>query len=193
MRHSISAIIFAGGKSSRMGEDKSLLPFGKYPTLAAYQYDKLSRLFENVYLSAKEDKFDLTSAVIQDIFQESSPLVGLISIFETLKEDEVFVLSVDAPFVDKKIIEKLLEANDPRFDIVVAQSPNGVQPLCGIYKRSMLPLAYAQLEKENHKLNDLLKLARTHVVRFEEEHPFANLNHPEEYQKALMRFESFDA
>lgn len=193
MRHSISAIIFAGGKSSRMGQDKSLLPFGEHKSLAAYQYDKLHRLFENVYISAKEDKFDLTSAVIHDILQESSPLVGLISIFETLTVDEVFVLSVDAPFVNKEIIEKLLEANDPLYDIVVAQSPHGVQPLCGIYKRSMLPLAYAQLEKENHKLNDLLKLARTHVVRFGEEHPFANLNHPEEYQKALMLFESSEA
>lgn len=193
MRHSISAIIFAGGKSSRMGQDKSLLPFGEHKSLAAYQYDKLHRLFENVYISAKEDKFDLTSVVIQDILQESSPLVGLISIFETLTVDEVFVLSVDAPFVNKEIIEKLLEANDPLYDIVVAQSPHGVQPLCGIYKRSMLPLAYAQLEKENHKLNDLLKLARTHVVRFGEEHPFANLNHPEEYQKALMLFESSEA
>ena len=193
MRHSISAIIFAGGKSSRMGQDKSLLPFGEHKSLAAYQYAKLNRLFENVYISAKDDKFDLTNTVIQDIFQESSPLVGLISIFETLKVDEVFILSVDAPFVDKEIIEKLLEANDPLYDIVVAQSPHGVQPLCGIYKRSILPFAYTQLKKENHRLNDLLKLARTRVVPFEEEHPFANLNHPEEYQEALMRFESSEA
>ena len=188
MIHPISAIIFAGGKSSRMGQDKSLLPFGEYKSLAAFQYAKLNRLFENVYISAKEDKFDLTTAVIQDILQESSPLIGLISIFETLTVDEVFVLSVDAPFVDKEIIERLLEVNDPLFDIVVAQSPNGVQPLCGIYKRSILPLAYAQLKEGNHRLNDLLAVANTCFVTFEEESLFANLNHPEEYQEAIKRF-----
>ena len=190
MKHSISAIIFAGGKSSRMGEDKSLLPFGKYSTLSEYQYERLDRLFENVYISAKENKFNFASEVIHDILQDTSPLVGLISIFETLKVDEVFILSVDAPFVDKEVIERLLEANDPLYDIVVAQSPNGVQPLCGIYKRSILPLAYAQLKEGNHKLSDLLAVANTRFVTFEEEFPFANLNHPDEYQKALMHFKN---
>ena len=57
MKRSVSAVIFAGGKSSRMGEDKSLLPFGTYTTLAEYQHAKLSKLFYKVYLSAKKNKF----------------------------------------------------------------------------------------------------------------------------------------
>ena len=190
MTRSMSAVIFAGGKSSRMGEDKSLLPFGKYPTLAEYQHSKLSRLFKEVYLSSKESKFDFACKVIQDTLDASSPLIGLISIFETLQEDEVFILSVDAPFVNEEIIERLLKENVKMFDIIVAKSPNGVQPLCGIYKRSLLSLAYTQLEKGNHRLNDLLSLARTHFVQFEEDAPFTNLNHPEEYQEALMHFKS---
>jgi len=38
-----TAIIFAGGKSSRMGRDKALLPFGGYDTLTEYQYRRLSQ------------------------------------------------------------------------------------------------------------------------------------------------------
>ncbi len=184
-----NAVIFAGGKSSRMGEDKSLLPFGNYPTLTQYQYTKLSKIFDNVYISAKEHKFDFECNVIKDTLQETSPLVGLISIFETLNVDEVFILSVDAPFVNEEIIDSLFEHNQTTLDVIVAESPSGIQPLCGIYKRSILPLAYAQLKKGNHKLGDLLALARTHFVRFEKDMPFANLNHPEEYQKAIKYYE----
>ncbi|HEY9128525.1 MAG TPA: molybdenum cofactor guanylyltransferase MobA, partial [Sulfurovum sp.] len=171
MKKNKNAVIFAGGKSSRMGEDKSLLPFGGYPTLAQYQHAKLSELFDNVYISAKEDKFDFECKVIKDILKETSPLIGLISIFKTLQADEVFILSVDAPFVDEAIIETLFKHDHIMLDVVVAQSPGGIQPLCGIYKRSILPLAYAQLKKGNHRLGDLLDLARTSFVRFEKDTP----------------------
>ncbi|UPT77571.1 molybdenum cofactor guanylyltransferase MobA [Sulfurovum sp. XGS-02] len=190
MRDITTAVIFAGGKSSRMGKDKALLPFANYPTLAEFQQAKLSRLFDEVYISAKENKFDFDCRMIQDNYRENSPLVGIISVFETLKAEEVFILSVDAPFVSNETIEKILKQDDSGFDVVVAQSPSGVQPLCGLYKRSILPLAYRQLEKENHRLGDLLHLANTLFVAFDDDAPFTNLNRPEEYQQALKSFEN---
>ena len=189
MTETTYAVIFAGGKSSRMGEDKALLPFGKYNSLSEFQQHKLSTLFEKVYISAKEDKFNFDCMVIEDNYTESSPLVGIISIFETLVVEEAFILSVDAPFVNKETIQRILEHNQTFLDVIVAQSPSGVQPLCGLYKRSILPLAYVQLEKGNHRLGDLLRLANTLFVKFDEDTPFTNLNHPEEYQKALRTFE----
>lgn len=188
MIESIYAIIFAGGKSSRMGKDKALLPFGGYNTLTEFQYARLNTLFQKVYISAKENKFDFDCTVIEDKYKESSPLVGLISIFETLNVEEVFILSVDAPFVNKETIEKLLAHNESGLDVIVAQSPSGIQPLCGLYKKSILPLAYEQLEKDNHKLGDLLRLANTLFVKFDEDAPFTNLNHPKEYQQAIKNF-----
>ena len=178
-------VIIAGGKSSRMGEDKALLPFGKYQTMTEFQYRKLSLTFQDVYISSKTDKFDFECTVIKDTHKEYSPLIAILSIFETLEVDEVFILSVDAPFVDKEVIETIFKSRNDKSDIVVAKSPSGIQPLCGYYKKSMLPLAYAQLEKENHKLLDLLALVHTQFVEFEDDEPFTNLNHPQEYREAL--------
>lgn len=180
------AIIFAGGKSSRMGEDKALLPFGKYKTLTDYQYEKLKKIFHTVSISAKENKFDSNYPVIIDIYKESSPLVGLLSIFQTLKEvNEVFILSVDAPFVDERVIKHIMEKKFKASDAIIAKSPNGLQPLCGLYKRSISVHAYKQYEKNNHKLQDLLAIAETETVIFEENQPFTNLNYPKEYEEAL--------
>ncbi len=187
MINAYSVVIFAGGKSSRMGKDKSLLPFGTYSTLSEFQQERLKPWFKKVYISAKENKFDFACECIEDKASASSPLIGLLSILESIDEDEVFVLSVDAPFVDKEVIEKIITSNDSSYDAIIAKSPSGRQPLCGLYKKSILPLIYRQLEANNHKLQALLELAKTHYVTFHDDLPFTNLNHPHEYEKALQR------
>ena len=183
MKYNIPLIIFAGGKSSRMGQDKALLPFGGYNTLSEFQQVRLSKLFKKVYISAKENKFDFEANIIEDKYKDNSPLVGIISIFETLNVDKVFILSVDAPFVNKEVIDKLINSNN-RFDAVVAKSKSGVQPLCGVYKRSVLPIAQEHLKGKNHRLHSLLKKVETQFIPFEEDALFLNLNHPHEYEKA---------
>jgi molybdopterin-guanine dinucleotide biosynthesis protein A len=184
MKHTMTAIIFAGGKSSRMGKDKALLPFAGYSTLSEFQYNKLSSLFDKVYISSKEDKFDFDTTVIVDRYEDHSPLVGIISIFEALEVDEVFILSVDAPFINEEVIKKMLN-HKKEFDAVIAKSPNGIEPLCGVYRRSILALAQKHLKECNHRLNDLLKEAHTQFIIFEDDAPFTNLNHPHEYEGAL--------
>lgn len=180
------AIIFAGGKSSRMGKDKSLLPFGGYSTLSEYQYRRLGKLFNKVYFSTREAKLGFKAVLIHDLYQESSPLVGLVSVFETISEDECFILSVDAPFVNAAVIKKLYdESADASLDAIVAQSPGGTQPLCGIYRKSIIPLARKYISRNKHKLNTLLQEAKSHYVKFEDEAPFINLNYPHEYEAAV--------
>ena len=94
------AVVISGGKSSRMGRDKALLEFGGYPTMAEYQYRKLEKIFDNVYISAKDDKFDFHSKLILDRYETSSPMVALASIGEQISDRAIFVLSVDTPMVD---------------------------------------------------------------------------------------------
>lgn len=180
------AVIFAGGKSSRMGEDKALIHFANHSTLSQYQYARLTSLFENVSLLAKNDKFDFDCDVLYDRYKESSPLVGIVSLFESLDVEYVFILSVDAPFVSKEVIDTLFAfAKQEKFDAIVAQSPSGVQALCGVYHKSILPVAKAQLQQGKHKLQDLLHLAHTHYEVFEDDSLFINLNTPSEYKEAL--------
>jgi len=180
-----NAIIIAGGKSSRMGKDKALLPFGAFDTLAEFQHARLKKLFSKVYLSTKEDKFDFEAKCIYDRYEESSPLVAILSIFETLNVESIFVLSVDAPFVGRDIIESLVTQDKDDIDVIIAKSPSGEQPLCGFYKKSILRAAQAQYKKGNHKLRDLLRIVNTKRVTFKDDTPFINLNHPSDYEDAL--------
>jgi len=190
MKHSTALVILAGGKSSRMGRDKALLPFGGYSCLAQFQYQRFLPFFEKVYISCKNNKFDFEFKIIEDRYEDSSPLVALVSIFETLQVEKIFLLSVDAPFVDKDTIDKLFEASN-NTDIVVAKSPNGIEPLCGIYNRSILEVAKKQLSQNNHRLNNLLKLLNTHFVEFQSEAVFLNMNYIEDYEKASLSYRDY--
>ena len=184
MKQNIPAVIFAGGKSSRMGEDKALLPFNRFNTLSEYQYRRLSPLFETVYLCAKENKFGFDAPLIKDRYETASPLVGIVSIFETIHDtDAVFILSVDAPFVNEEIIDTLIQTWKGE-DAVIARNKGKVQPLCGLYSKDILPLAQKEMAKGNHKLKMLLEKADTTYVDFHEEKAFLNLNHPHEYEEA---------
>ena len=189
MKYTIPAVIFTGGKSSRMGQDKSLLPFSNHDTLVAYQYHRLKALFQTVYLSSKQQNYPFTNAVIPDLYEGYSPMVGLVSVLGTLNENECFILSVDAPFVGEKIIDPLLACSCTG-DAIIARNKGKVQPLCGIYRKSILPLAKEELQHDRHKMGQLLKNSNTCYVDFKEEGTFMNLNRPEEYQEALSLLKS---
>ena len=184
----IPCVIFAGGKSSRMGEDKALLPFGGFDTLTEFQLTRLKKIFKTVYISCKsKEKFHFSASYIEDVKTENlyAPTAGFLAIFETLQTKSFFALSVDAPFVDAKTIKTLIDADTPDLDACIAKTDFGVQPMCGVY-HSSLHLSFTQMVKQNnHKLGFLLKNSHTKYIHFKDETPFLNLNNQQEYKEAL--------
>lgn len=183
-------ILFAGGKSSRMGEDKSLLAFGGYPTLTEFQYERLKTIFSRVYISAKSRaKFDFDAPFILDPADvDYAPTAGFVSMFRELKEERVLVLSVDTPFVDEEVFQALMDADTENLDAVIARTGEGSHPMCGLYHRSLLGEFERMLTEGDHRLGKLLSQSKTCYVNFDDDQLFANLNHPHEYQEALSRF-----
>ena len=184
----IPCVIFAGGKSSRMGKDKSLLPF-KESSLAKFQYDRLKKIFSKVYISTKTEKFDFKASLIFDKSKIYAPTVAFETIFE--KFEEFFAISVDTPFIDKKIIEKIINEaqKNKNFDAVIAKT-DFPHPLIGVYRKSILPNILNEIKKENYKLNYILKISKTLFVDFDEEESFFNINYIKDYEKALKKFAS---
>jgi len=184
----IPCVIFAGGKSSRMGEDKALLPFSSFETLTEFQLSRLSKIFKTVYISCKDKyKFDFDANFIEDISTENifAPTMGFIAAFKELKEERFFALSVDAPFISIDEIEKLLNADTIQYDATVSKTDKGIQPMCAIYHRTLEEKFVRMLQEDNHKLGYLLKNSNTQYIYFKNEKSFLNLNNPKEYQEAL--------
>jgi len=181
-----NAVILAGGKSSRMGEDKSLMPFGGYGSMVEYQYRRLQKIFKNVYISAKEDKFNFDANIIVDRYTQSSPMIAIASILEELNDD-FFLISVDMPLLSFDAINLLLNAynKEKKCDIYVLKSPNGLEPTATIYTKNILKDVQYLLKNGVHKLNFLLNSLDKVTIKWNNYSDFININDKISYNLAI--------
>src|SRR5688572_33465590 len=104
----ITAFILAGGKSSRMGTDKGLVPFrGK--EMIRWSIDLLQPIFNDVYLVANRPeyaKFGLP--VLSDMLHEKGPIGGIYTALTSSNTTWNFIMACDMPFMNNQVIHKLI-------------------------------------------------------------------------------------
>ena len=181
-----NCVILAGGKSSRMGRDKALLPFENFHTLTHFQVFKFSKIFKNVFVSSKFDKFNGEFKLIKDTFNDFSPMGGLYSVLSNFKNQNVFIIAVDMPFVKFETINLLYE-NLGKNEICVAKDKEHIHNLCGFYNSNLSDLALSLYEKNIHKIKALFQKSKFKSVFFDDEKEFLNLNYFDEYEKAIKK------
>jgi len=186
MIQNIPCVILAGGKSSRMGEDKSLLPFKNKNSMIEYQYDKLSKIFQNIYISSKTNKFNFNknlNIIIDNEQNISSPMVALKTIFEKIQDDKIFIITVDTPLIEKNTILTILE-NSYNYDIIIAKDRDKIHNLCGIFSKNIYSNILNLIKYNNHKINHLIKNSKHKILSFDNSNQFININRKEDYIKA---------
>jgi molybdenum cofactor guanylyltransferase len=184
--YEITCVILCGGKSSRMGEDKSLLPFGSSKSLTQYQYDRLKPYFKNIYLSSKVNKFDFVNEN-EIIFDENkdifSPILALQTIFKIINNQKVFIITVDTPFVSVESISKLVQESKD-VDICVAKTEK-IHNLCGVFSSNISESINTMIESDIHKIGYLLRNNNTLLIDFPNDDEFMNINNKDDYLNSL--------
>ncbi len=187
-----SAIILAGGKSSRMGQSKALLLFDGEP-LIVHTVRNLARLFTDIVIVAApgQELPPLPVTVVRDAVAYQGPVGGICYGLQAAQGEICFVTSCDAPFLNLAVVSSLL-SQTADFDVVVPYWQERLQPLLAVYRRRVLPLLQDQLARNELRPIFLYKKVRTREVspdeirRFDPEGlSFRNLNTPEDYQAAL--------
>ncbi len=182
----ITCVILSGGKSSRMGEDKSLLPFSTSKTLIEYQYQRLKPYFKDIYISSKTDKFDFIEKdfLILDENQEIfSPILALDTIFNKFKNKKIFIITVDTPFVSLKTISELINQSH-EVDICIAETQK-THNLCVVFSSNINSFIKVMLKDDIHKIFYLIKNNNHKIVHFDNNDEFININDKSEYKKSL--------
>lgn len=139
LRSDILGVVLAGGASSRMGEDKAMLPLGGAPMIS-YAARSLSGVFSEVVVSSgSERRYSfLGLREILDVFSDSGPLAGIHAALVEAQHRPVFVVACDLPFVDRELVEYVLGWGKPS-RTRVATAEGRVQPLLGLYDAKVLP------------------------------------------------------
>ena len=182
----ITCVILSGGKSSRMGEDKSLLPFSTSKTLIEYQYQRLKPYFKDIYISSKTDKFDFIDKIFlildenKDIY---SPILALDTIFDKLKNQKIFIITVDTPLVTIESISELINESK-NYDICIAQTEK-THNLCGVFSSNISLSIKSMINNNIHKINYLIKNNKYIILDFPNNIEFTNINNKCEYENVL--------
>lgn len=109
----LSAILLAGGKSSRMGRDKAALPF-RGMTLVEWQVQKLRGLgIEDIMLSGCRRSVEGTRTFLDEC-PDRGPLGGLHACMKRALHPDCLVLSVDVPLVPPQALAELVRVHRER-------------------------------------------------------------------------------
>lgn len=183
----LPCVILSGGKSSRMGSNKALLPFGGYSSLAHFQHARMCEIFEYVYISCKNPLiFDFDADFITDNSEIFSPMLGIWSAFFMLKCEEIFFITVDAPLVSKESICKIVDSHTANSFATIAKTPLKMHCLIGIYRAQIMPSLEESIKKQSYRLQAMLSSTPHTLVEFDSERNFTNLNTKEEYEALLV-------
>ncbi len=147
-----SAIILTGGKSSRMGQPKALLPFGGEP-LIVHSVRTLREYFPDiVVVAAPEQELPaLPVTVVHDEVAYQGPVGGILYGLRAASYEFCFVTSCDAPFLNLSLVAYFLSLIE-NYDVVVPFWEERLQPLQAVYRRSVVPLLQDQLQRTSFVL-----------------------------------------
>ena len=194
-KNDATAVILAGGKSSRMGRPKALLLFDGEP-LIVHMVRNLARLFaETVVVAAPEQELpELPSTIVRDDVAHQGPVGGIYYGLKAASREVCFVTSCDAPFLNLRLISYLM-SQIVDYDVVVPFTQDRFQPLHAVYRQHVAPLLKEQLERGELRPIFLYDRVRTRKITEGEIQPldpagfsFLNMNTPEDYDEALKRW-----
>jgi len=190
----IIGVVLAGGKNSRFnGKEKIFLKIEKQTF-----YDKAINILKNnfekiiVITNSSNDFPKDNIPKYKDIIQNIGPLGGIHAALTNAKTaDAIFIVAVDMPFIDDKILRKMAELFTKQdVDILIPRISENIEPLFAIYSTSIL-----------EKLNEYLSTSKVFSIRsffekvnakfFELEatkknkKAFININSKEDYNKHI--------
>jgi molybdenum cofactor guanylyltransferase len=187
-----TSIILAGGRSSRMGTPKALLPFDGIP-LIVHIVDTLRGMFDDaiVVAGAAQSLPPLNARIVHDEVAFQGPVAGIYYGVRAATSDLSFVTSCDSAFLNPALISHLV-ATAADHDVVVPHWGGRYQPLHAVYRKSVLPFLEEQLARNELRPVYLFDKVRTRRVDEEEVRlfdpeglSFFNMNTPEEYRQAM--------
>jgi molybdopterin-guanine dinucleotide biosynthesis protein A len=175
----VEAFILAGGKSSRMGRDKTLLELNGEPlvqraaNLVKHLVSKVSLVTSAGQSSAldgtnRHSTFGLPT--LNDNWPDAGPLGGIATALAAAQTPWCLVLACDMPFITKEWIAVLLgkveqlesevaasqneRERSQQFDVIIPETSRGLEPLCAAYRSTCAPIVATELNRGVRKVTD---------------------------------------
>lgn len=187
----ITVAIQAGGRSSRMGRDKALLPLGGKP-LIEHVLQRVAGLGDEVIITTNQpdDYAFLGLRMVGDRQPGAGALDGLLTALEAARGDRVLLLACDMPFVSRPLLDYMVGI-DSDAEVVIPRRGGRLQPLHAIYAASCAAFVRAALKVGEKRMISFFPSVQTYIVEQEilDQHDpkglsFFNVNTPDDLEQA---------
>jgi molybdenum cofactor guanylyltransferase len=185
-----TAVLLAGGKSRRMGQDKAYLEVnwqGVSMPLWERQLSVLQSVApEAIVISGpRKQGYPAATAVLADRWAGVGPLGGIATCLYQTRSTLLLVLAIDLPQIMPGFLMKLLDRSEAGCGVVPVHH-NRFEPLIAVYPGAALQVALDQLQQEDYVLQNFIDklleagLMISYDVEMSEEHQLENWNTPED-------------
>lgn len=187
MSKNISAAILAGGSGKRLdGINKSKIVIdGK--TIISRIIETFNETFDEIIIVSNtpaEFKEFSGCNIIGDQFINKGPLAGIHSALKNTGSEALFIVAGDMPFLRKGLIDKQIDYfNNIDCDILIPKIDKFIEPLHGIYRKSIVLMLEKFLkEGNNYAIHEFFKMVNVQYLDFggsmESKRAFTNINSP---------------
>lgn len=180
-------LVLAGGHSSRMGYDKSLLQINNK---LSYQNATglLSQHCSRVFISCRNDQnlhFNHPD-LIYDNYENCGPIAGVLTAMESYREQDWLVMAVDMLFTSSEMLDYLMKHYSPGMSVFYS-TPKNIEPLLGIYAAPIYPQLKNAYSAGLYSLNQILKNTNdVHLLQTNDK-ILMSVNTPEELEEFLRK------
>lgn len=182
----LRGLVLAGGKSERMGFDKTLIEFRGKP-----HRDYLPGLFEEsglpVMLSLRDEPGQNASGreYLVDRYRDMGPYGAILTAFMHDPDAAWLVLASDLALFDGEMLAELIAARDPLQSATAFRSPvNGdAEPLAAIWEPSAYAWLLLRLSLGESCPRAVLRSLPVKVVEARDGRKLVNVNTPEELER----------
>lgn len=160
----MTAIILAGGKSSRFGFDKAFIKIKGIP-LIKRQINLLKSIFKKIIIvTDTAQKYRLRNIkVVSDIIKNSGPLSGIHSALTASDSFYNFIVACDMPFLNKRLIRYMIRQKN-NYDVLVPEIDGRYHPLFGVYSKNCIPVIEDLLKKDKRKVSGIFPKVKSRFI-----------------------------
>ena len=187
MNQNLTGIILAGGKSTRMGENKAFIKIEGTPIIHRI-HTLFERLFNEIIIVTHQKKLfsNLNTKIYSDLIPNRGILGGLYTGLFFSSFSLSFCVACDMPFLKESVIKYLIKTIE-NYDVVVPKTEDGLQPLHAVYSKNCLEPIKKIIEQGKYKIIDFYPMVKVKIVDEHElfsldpmRESFINVNTPEE-------------
>ncbi len=181
MQAIIDGVILTGGRSSRMGTDKSQLLLPNGMSLFARAQELLRRVVNgSIWISRPWDYHPSESYELCDDEPYAGPLAGIEKAMRVSTADYLAILAVDLPSLPWDFYSRLLTRWAQPDEALLPRSRDFTQPLAGFWSLTLLGDLHRYRQDGGQKVGHFLASHRIHWVEVPESW-LVNINTPEDW------------